>query len=102
MKRKQNAKVLLIALALCCAVLKLKALPEYMRIYAADPYAKAELRRQCATCHVNEAGGGELNAFGKAFAAAGYKINETLRTQFPDRFSLPGEESRDLLDRISL
>lgn len=88
MKRKQHAKVILIAVALCCAVLQLRALPEYMRTYAADPYAKAELRRQCAICHVNPAGGGERNAFGKAFAAAGYKINEALRAQFPDRFSL--------------
>ncbi|MFN7927364.1 MAG: DUF5777 family beta-barrel protein [Blastocatellia bacterium] len=89
MKRKQYAKVFLLALALCCAALKLKALPEYMRIYAADPYAKPEMRTSCAACHVNAAGGGARNAFGQAFAAAGHQITDTLRNQFPDRFSLP-------------
>ena len=73
MKRKQFAKVLVIALAFAGAGLNLKALPEYMRIYAADPFAIAAMRNQCATCHVSAAGGGERNAFGKAFATAGFK-----------------------------
>ena len=89
MNRKQYAKVIVIALAVGGAGVNLKALPEYMRIYAADPFAIAELRNRCATCHVNPAGSGERNAFGKAFAAAGYKITDTLRQQFPDKFSLP-------------
>ncbi len=65
-----------------------KALPEYLRIYAADPLARPELRSQCATCHVKETGGGERNAFGLAFAAAGFKITPTLRQKFPDKFDL--------------
>jgi hypothetical protein len=89
MKKKRLVKVLCLALALCFVGLNLQALPEYMRIYAANPYAKAELRNQCVACHVNPAGGGERNAFGKAFAAAGYKITDDLRGQFPDRFTLP-------------
>lgn len=89
MNRKQYAKVIVLVLAVCFAGINLKALPEFMRIYAADPYAKAEMRNQCAVCHVNPAGGGERNAFGKAFAAAGNKITDTLRRQFPDRFMVP-------------
>ncbi|MBS1812512.1 MAG: hypothetical protein JST84_30375 [Acidobacteria bacterium] len=89
MNRKQYAKVIFIALAVCFAARNLKALPEFMRVYAADPYAKAELRNQCATCHMNPAGGGERNAFGKAFAAAGNRITDSLRAQFPEKFLLP-------------
>ena len=89
MKRKQYAKVMVIALAFVCAGINLKALPEYMRIYAADPYAIAAMRNQCATCHLSAAGGGEQNAFGKAFATAGFKITDELRKQFPATFNLP-------------
>lgn len=89
MNRKQYAKVIVIVLAVCFVVGNLKAFPAFMRLYAADPYAKAELRNQCATCHVNPAGGGPRNDFGKAFAAAGNQITDTLRQQFPDKFSLP-------------
>jgi len=63
-----------------------RALPEYLKIFAADPYSRPELRTKCTVCHLNPAGGGERNDFGKAFAAAGLKITPELRLQFPDRF----------------
>jgi hypothetical protein len=65
------------------------ARPEYMRLYSADPYVRPELRGQCSICHVNPEGGGERNAFGRAFASAGLKITPELRQQFPDKFTLP-------------
>ncbi|NOT60914.1 MAG: hypothetical protein HOP19_11910 [Acidobacteria bacterium] len=76
---------------LCCACLLVsrgtKAFPDYLKVYNADPLAKAEMKGKCAVCHVNPAGGGPRNDFGKAFAAADHKITEGLRKQFPDYFA---------------
>jgi hypothetical protein len=33
----------------------------------------------CGRCHVNAAGGGERNAFGKAFAANGHKVSSAAK-----------------------
>src|SRR5262249_40991034 len=71
-----------------------QARPEYLKIFAADPASRPELRNKCSVCHVNPAGGGERNAFGKAFAAAGFEITPALRKQFPDRF-LSGNERQE-------
>jgi hypothetical protein len=77
------------------AVETVKARPEYLKIFAADPLSRPELRTKCSTCHVNPAGGGERNAFGKAFAAAGLEITPDLRRRFPDRFLSEGEKQGD-------
>ena len=75
---------------LCCAFLLVsrgaKAFPDYLKIYNADAFAKADMKGKCAVCHVNPAGGGPRNAFGQAFAAADHKITDGLRKQFPDHF----------------
>ncbi|MEP7273201.1 MAG: DUF5777 family beta-barrel protein [Acidobacteriota bacterium] len=62
------------------------ALPDYLKLFAADPLSRPELRTKCSVCHVNSDGGGARNEFGKAFAAAGHKITDDLRERFPDRF----------------
>jgi hypothetical protein len=78
-------------LMLCCACTWLargtKAFPDYLKVYNADPLAKAEMKGKCSTCHVNPAGGGPRNEFGRAFAAADYKITDALRQQFPSHFT---------------
>jgi hypothetical protein len=63
-----------------------QARPEYLKIFASDPYSRPELRANCTVCHINPEGGGERNEFGKAFAQAGLRITPQLRKQFPDRF----------------
>lgn len=70
---------------------KVSARPEYLKIFATDPLSRPELRSNCSVCHVNPAGGGPRNEFGKAFAAAGLEITPELRKQFPDRFLQAGE-----------
>jgi hypothetical protein len=89
MKIKRCLKFLILVVVFCFFVVTPRALPEYMRLLAADPFTRPEMRNQCASCHVSAAGGGERNAFGKAFAAAGFKITDDLRQKFPDVFSLP-------------
>ncbi len=86
MHRIRLTKIVVVVLLLALTV---NARPEYLRLYAADPLSRPEWRNQCATCHLNPAGGGERNAFGKAFASAGFRFTDELRQQFPDRFVLP-------------
>jgi hypothetical protein len=78
-------------LMFCCACVLLtrgtKAFPDYLKVYNADPLAKAEMKGKCVVCHVNPAGGGPRNEFGRAFAAADYKINDSLRQKFPAYFA---------------
>ncbi|MBP6820926.1 MAG: hypothetical protein KA368_05255 [Acidobacteria bacterium] len=65
--------------------LTVQARPDYLKKYVADPLSKVELRN-CALCHVNPAGGGPRNEFGKAFAAAGLEFTAELRQKFPQNF----------------
>jgi hypothetical protein len=62
------------------------ALPDYMKLYNTDPFAKAELKGKCALCHVDPAGGGARNEFGRAFAQAGRQFTAELRQRFPANF----------------
>lgn len=97
MKNKHFLKLCLVAVAVSIFGYQLRAYPEFMRIYAADPQAKAEMRRDCGVCHVNSAGGGARNAFGQAFQANGLKITDELRAKFPDVFnSSASAQSNDL------
>ena len=96
MSRISSSKLLIVFFAVVMfapiAVKTVKARPEYLKIFAADPLSRPELRSKCSVCHVNPAGGGERNAFGKAFAAAGFEITPALRSQFPDRFEKQGDK----------
>ncbi len=86
-KRKENLIKLFALLAFFyLIVVTVNARPEYLKIYAANPFSRPELRSKCSVCHVNPQGGGERNAFGKAFINAGFEITPELRKQFPDRF----------------
>lgn len=89
--------IILFAVALIgpVTVKTVQARPEYLKIFAADTFSRPELRNKCSVCHVNPAGGGERNAFGKAFAAAGFEVTAELRRQFPDRFLSEGEKQNE-------
>jgi hypothetical protein len=91
MSKNRLFKLTLILMAFAIAGATVQARPDYLKQYAADPLSKAELRN-CALCHVNPAGGGTRNEFGKAFAAAGLEITADLRRKFPQNFlSSPGQ-----------
>src|SRR5687767_5884763 len=62
------------------------ALPEFLQRFSSDPFARAERRGQCSTCHVNPMGGGERNPFGIAFDQNNREITPALRASWPDRF----------------
>lgn len=80
-------KFLFVLSAVALLAHQASALPDYMKLYNADPTAKAELKGKCALCHVNPAGGGPRNEFGRAFAQAGRAFTPELRQQFPANFS---------------
>ena len=91
MRRLAVSKALLLTCALLVFCYSVNARPEFLALFAADPYSRPELRSKCSVCHINPAGGGERNEFGKAFAAAGFKITPELRAAWPDRFVQPGQ-----------
>lgn len=87
MTKSHILKITASCLALFGIALTVQARPEYLRQFAADPLSKPELRNKCSVCHVNPAGGGARNEFGKAFVAAGFQITADLRKRFPDNFN---------------
>jgi hypothetical protein len=94
MRRFALAKALLLTCAVFVFCYTANARPEFLALFAADPYSRPELRSKCSVCHINPAGGGERNDFGKAFAAAGFKITPALRAAWPDRFVVPGQTAQ--------
>ena len=95
MKLRNTAKTVLLLSAIAAFfATTTRALPEFMKLYASDPFSRSELRTHCSNCHVNPAGSGPRNEFGQAFEAAGKKITPELRQQFPALFR-PGGESQD-------
>jgi hypothetical protein len=79
-------KSLLIIIAFYLIAASVQARPEYLRIFAADPDSRPELRGKCSVCHLNPEGGGERNEFGKSFAQAGLSITPELKRRFPGMF----------------
>ena len=87
MSKTRCIKFLLLSCALALCAQHATALPDYLKLYDADPFAKPEMKGKCAVCHINPAGGGPRNDFGRAFAQAGRRITPELRQQFPDHFT---------------
>src|SRR5580765_2534826 len=85
-RKSKTLKLLLCLSAVAFLAPGARALPEYLKIYAADPASRPELRTRCSVCHVNPAGGGPRNEFGVAFAQAGKKITPDLRQRFASLF----------------
>lgn len=98
-KSKTNIKQRALRLLICVAALTIlaqgtRALPEYLKIYAADPASRPELRTQCTVCHINPRGGGPRNEFGVAFDRAGKKITPEMRQKFPSLFATPADQQQ--------
>ena len=85
MSKSSLFKFVFLLTAFTIAAFTVQARPEYLRMYAADPLSKPELRK-CSLCHINPEGGGPRNEFGKAFAAAGLEMTADLRKKFPENF----------------
>jgi hypothetical protein len=94
MSKSRLLKLTMILMAFAIAGLTVHARPDYLKQYAADPLSKPELRN-CALCHVNPAGGGTRNEFGKAFAAAGLEFTAELRRKFPQNFLSAAAQPQD-------
>ena len=93
MSRITIVKLLVIILPILLLTFTAQARPEFLRLFAADPLSRPELRSQCSTCHIDPDGGGPRNEFGRAFAAAGFKITPELRANFPSRFLPPSNQT---------
>src|SRR5689334_14262955 len=87
MSRVRFIKLLFLCSAVALFANHANALPDYLKIYDADPLANPAMKGKCSVCHINPAGGGPRNEFGRAFAQAGRRITPELRQQFPDRFT---------------
>ncbi|MFN0086293.1 MAG: DUF5777 family beta-barrel protein [Blastocatellia bacterium] len=93
MSKTTLLKIMIVVASTLFIAANAQARPEYLKLFAADPFSRPELRSNCSTCHTNPEGGGPRNAFGRAFAAAGFEISADLRKRFPDKF-LSEEEAR--------
>ena len=71
------------------------ALPDFLKIYEADPFAKIT-GGNCTVCHESTLGG-QRNAFGDSFGDNLHQINPLMRAQFPDYFSYPKLKVNDNL-----
>src|SRR5262249_2549141 len=91
MSKTRLAKFSALVASLVWIGVTVQARPEYLKLYAADPFSRPELRTKCSLCHINPEGGGPRNDFGKAFASGGLKITADLRKQFPENFVSPDE-----------
>ncbi len=69
---------------------------DYMRMYDNDPFSKPEMRNSCLVCHLDPAGGGERNSFGRAFEQSGKVITAELRKRFEAWFMQDRAEIEDL------
>lgn len=85
MSKSRFFKFTLIVMAFVIAGLTVHARPDYLKQYVANPLSRPELQN-CALCHINPAGSGPRNEFGKAFAAAGLEFTAELRQKFPQNF----------------
>lgn len=74
------------AFLLVAGNLPVQAFPDYLKLYAKDPQARADLKSKCSVCHINPQGGGARNEFGHAFQAAGLTITPALRSRFAELF----------------
>lgn len=83
-----GASLLAVLLFICAFSSVASARPEYLKYFENNPYSNPTWHGHCSTCHINPRGGGERNAFGKAFDRAGHRITPELRTDFSDRFLL--------------
>ena len=52
MSRITIAKLLIIIIPNLLLAFTVQARPEYLAIYAADPYSRPELRDKCSVCHI--------------------------------------------------
>ncbi len=85
MPKSRLFKLILLFAAFAIVGMTVQARPEYLKLYADSPFSKPELRK-CSLCHTNPEGGGQRNAFGRAFTTAGFEITSELRRQFPQNF----------------
>lgn len=92
MSKTSLFKILVVVASTVFIAANVQARPEYLKIFAADPLSRPELRGKCSICHTNPEGGGPRNEFGKAFASAGFEITADLRKRFPDLFRAEGAQ----------
>ena len=62
------------------------AMPAFMMRFSRDPFSRAELKNQCATCHINPQGGGPRNEFGSAFEKNDHLVTPQFRAAWPSHF----------------
>ncbi len=83
---KRTGLVWKLLVCLLCGPTLLLARPEFFMRFISDPFSRPEKRASCAACHLNPAGGGPRNEFGKAFARNGFRITPQLRAKWTDWF----------------
>lgn len=106
MSFKAISRIIIIAIFIGFTCWRAVAHPQYLRLYAADPRSKEDLRANCTICHDPNRRATErefLSDFGREFKAGQYRITEAMRQRYTRLFNSADEPvSGVMVDTVSI
>ena len=106
MSFKAISRIIIIAIFIGFTCWRAVAHPQYLRLYAADPRSKEDLRANCTICHDPNKRATErefLSDFGREFKAGQYRITEAMRQRYTRLFNSADEPvSGVMVDTVSI
>ena len=88
-------KIPILVLAFLISTSIAYAFANCLQKYSSHPRSLPSQRNNCGICHLNASGSGPQNAFGMAFANAGFQITDNLITNFPELFTQTTNEDNN-------
>ena len=106
MSLKAISRIIIIAIFIGFTCWRAVAHPQYLRLYAADPRSKEDLRSNCTICHDPNRRATDrefLSDFGREFKAGQYRITEAMRQRYTGLFNSADQPvSGVMVDTVSI